>query len=137
MGGRNPLHLEPRLGERPRSLLASGQVDLGGGFGVNHLAGNGQWEQYTTELTEAVPDTLGSRPLGALLAEYLYDVYTEPGRALLAQCGLTLAKVLKARDGAGRRTPCPAGGEGRRRGAGGARCADGPGPRPTARQTHR
>ncbi|GAA4059672.1 Y4yA family PLP-dependent enzyme [Streptomyces shaanxiensis] len=128
-------------GLRPRA------VDIGGGFGVNYLADGGQWERYTTELTEAVlgtrpPLTYGGhgyglrseagtvrgtlglypahrpvagahyldellahpaasfdgRPLAALLLEHLYDLHTEPGRALLDQCGLTLTKVLEVRD---------------------------------------
>ncbi|MCQ4040967.1 alanine racemase [Streptantibioticus rubrisoli] len=120
-------------------------IDIGGGFGANYLADGGQWERYTTELTNAV---LGRRPpltwrqhgyglrnesgtlrgalglypayrpvageryLGALLSsqapslrgrlatlllESLYDLYTEPGRALTDQCGLTLARVLEVR----------------------------------------
>ncbi|MEU4928660.1 Y4yA family PLP-dependent enzyme [Streptomyces yokosukanensis] len=38
------------------------------------------------------------RPLAALLLEHLYDLRIEPGRALLDQCGLTLAKVLEVRE---------------------------------------
>lgn len=34
-------------------------VDIGGGFGVDYLADGGQWERYTSALTEAV---LGRRP---------------------------------------------------------------------------
>lgn len=128
-------------GLRPRA------VDIGGGFGVNYVADGGQWERYTTALTEAVLGTrppltygghgyglrseagtlrgtlglypahrpvagahyldellshpavsLGGRPLAALLLEHLYDLHTEPGRALLDQCGLTLTKVLEVRD---------------------------------------
>ncbi|SDP55696.1 diaminopimelate decarboxylase [Streptomyces sp. cf386] len=128
-------------GLRPRA------VDIGGGFGVNYLADGGQWERYTTELTEAVlgirppltygghgyglrneagtlrgtlglypahrpvagaryldellshpAASLGGRPLAALLLEHLYDLHTEPGRALLDQCGVTLTKVLEVRD---------------------------------------
>ncbi|MFE5813934.1 Y4yA family PLP-dependent enzyme [Streptomyces sp. NPDC056479] len=128
-------------GLRPRA------VDIGGGFGVDYLADGGQWERYTTELTEAVlgirppltygghgyglrneagtlrgtlglypahrpvagaryldellahpAASLGGRPLAALLLEHLYDLHTEPGRALLDQCGLTLTKVLEVRD---------------------------------------
>ncbi|MFE9017375.1 Y4yA family PLP-dependent enzyme [Streptomyces sp. NPDC007808] len=132
-------------GLRPRA------VDIGGGFGVNYLADGGQWERYTTALTEAVLGTrpsltygghgyglrneagtlrgtlglypahrqvagagyldellthpvasLGGRPLAALLLDHLYDLHTEPGRALLDQCGATLVKVLEVRDqGAG------------------------------------
>ena len=132
-------------GLRPRA------VDIGGGFGVNYLAHQGQWEQYTTALTDAglgrrPPLTflghgyglrneagtlrgalglyparrpvageryldelltqpgapLGGRPLATLLLEHLYDLHVEPGRALVDQCGVTLATVLEVRDpGAG------------------------------------
>ncbi|MFF9864737.1 Y4yA family PLP-dependent enzyme [Streptomyces sp. NPDC013953] len=37
------------------------------------------------------------RPLGTLLLEGLYDLYTEPGRALTDQCGISLARVLDVR----------------------------------------
>ncbi|MFJ8648603.1 Y4yA family PLP-dependent enzyme [Streptomyces sp. NPDC093546] len=37
------------------------------------------------------------RPLGTLLLESLHDLYTEPGRALADQCGLSLARVLEVR----------------------------------------
>ncbi|MFE7276570.1 Y4yA family PLP-dependent enzyme [Streptomyces sp. NPDC057623] len=128
-------------GLRPRA------VDIGGGFGVDYLADGGQWERYTTGLTEAVLGTrppltygghgyglrneagtlrgtlglypahrpvagarylgellahpaasLGGSPLAALLLDHLYDLHTEPGRALLDQCGLTLTKVLEVRE---------------------------------------
>ncbi|KOU36345.1 Y4yA family PLP-dependent enzyme [Streptomyces sp. WM6378] len=120
-------------------------IDAGGGFGVNYLADGGQWDRYTTELTQAVMgnrealtwgrhgyglrceagtlrgglglypahrpvagerylDALLSHPapslgrtLAASLLESLYDLYTEPGRALVDQCGLTLARVLEVR----------------------------------------
>ena len=120
-------------------------IDIGGGYGVNYLADQGEWERYTTELSAAV---LGSRPpmtwqnhgyglraeagtlrgalgvypahrpvagaryldallrreapslrrpLATLLLENLYDLHVEPGRALLDQCGLTLARVEEVR----------------------------------------
>jgi diaminopimelate decarboxylase len=121
-------------------------VDVGGGFGVNYLAHQEQWERYTTELTDAVlgkraPMTWrgysyglrneagtvrgslslypahrsvsgeryldellttpaasqGGRALSTILLENLYDLYTEPGRALVDQCGLVLARVLEVR----------------------------------------
>ncbi|ARQ69118.1 alanine racemase [Streptomyces marincola] len=126
-------------GLRPRA------IDIGGGFGVNYLADGGQWERYTSELTNAV---LGRRPpltwrqhgyglrneggtvrgrlalypahrpvagadyldellatpapslgrsLASLLLDHLYDLYIEPGRALVDQCGLSLARVLDVR----------------------------------------
>ncbi|MEV0222861.1 Y4yA family PLP-dependent enzyme [Streptomyces sp. NPDC050704] len=128
-------------GLRPRA------VDIGGGFGVNYLAHQEQWEQYTTGLTDAVlgrrppltwqghgyglrneggtlrgalglypahrpvageryldellahpAASLGGRSLATLLLEHLYDLHIEPGRALVDQCGLTLATVLEVRD---------------------------------------
>ncbi|WP_234320329.1 Y4yA family PLP-dependent enzyme [Streptomyces sp. SBT349] len=128
-------------GLRPRA------IDIGGGFGVGYLADGGQWERYTTELTNAVlgrrppltwrqhgyglrneggtirgrlalypghrpvagagyldellstpAPTLG-RPLASLMLEHLYDLYVEPGRALVDQCGLSLARVVDVRAG--------------------------------------
>ncbi|WP_066942976.1 Y4yA family PLP-dependent enzyme [Streptomyces lushanensis] len=121
-------------------------VDIGGGYGVNYLAHQEQWERYTTELTRAVlgrrppltwrghgyglrdeagtlrgslalypgyrpvaaeryldellsvpAPSFGGRTLSTVLLENLYDLYTEPGRALADQCGLTLARVLDVR----------------------------------------
>ncbi len=120
-------------------------VDIGGGFGVGYVAEAGEWERWTTALSEAV---LGARPsltwrghgyglrneggtvrgaaalypahrpvagpgyldqllsrtapvLGrppaTLLLEHLNDLYVEPGRALVDQCGLSLARVLDVR----------------------------------------
>jgi diaminopimelate decarboxylase len=125
--------------------LAPRVIDIGGGFGVGYVADAGQWERYTTELTNAVLGTrpaltwrghgyglrneggtlrgaLGlypahrpsagpgyldellslpspslGRPLGTVLLEQFYELYTEPGRALVDQCGLTLARVLDVR----------------------------------------
>ncbi|MFI9344846.1 Y4yA family PLP-dependent enzyme [Streptomyces sp. NPDC052773] len=54
--------------------------------------------RYLDELLAHLAPSLGGRPLGALLVEHLYDLYTEPGRALLDQCGLTLVKVLEVRE---------------------------------------
>ncbi|MFC9946526.1 Y4yA family PLP-dependent enzyme [Streptomyces pratensis] len=51
---------------------------------------------YLDELLRSPAPTLG-RPLATLLLENLYDLCVEPGRALLDQCGLTLARVLEAR----------------------------------------
>ncbi|MFE1327853.1 Y4yA family PLP-dependent enzyme [Streptomyces sp. NPDC058741] len=52
---------------------------------------------YLDELLSQPAPSLGGRPLAALLLEHLYDLHTEPGRALLDQCGLTLARVLEVR----------------------------------------
>lgn len=120
-------------------------IDIGGGFGTGYLADGGQWERYTTELTQAVlgrrpaltwrrhgyglrneagtlrgslglypahrplaaekyldallsqPAPSLGRPLATLLLEGLYDLHIEPGRALVDQCGLTLARVQEVR----------------------------------------
>jgi diaminopimelate decarboxylase len=47
------------MNECRRRGLRPATIDIGGGFGVNYLAEAAQWEQYTTELTNAV---LGKRP---------------------------------------------------------------------------
>lgn len=57
------------------------------------LAGEG----YLDELLSSPASSLGGRPLSTLLLENLYDLYTEPGRALVDQCGLVLARVLEVR----------------------------------------
>lgn len=128
-----------RRGLRPRA------IDIGGGFGVNYLADEGQWQRYTSELGNAalgrrpaltwqghgyglraesgtlrgalgvypahrpvaaadyldelleLPAPSLGRPLATLLLENLYDVHIEPGRALVDQCGATLARVLEVR----------------------------------------
>ncbi|WP_329561438.1 Y4yA family PLP-dependent enzyme [Kitasatospora sp. NBC_01266] len=51
---------------------------------------------YLDELLRTPAPTLG-RPLATLLLENLYDLHVEPGRALVDQCGVTLAKVLEVR----------------------------------------
>ncbi|MFI6144839.1 Y4yA family PLP-dependent enzyme [Streptomyces sp. NPDC051109] len=51
---------------------------------------------YLDALLSQPAPTLG-RGLGTLLLESLYDLYTEPGRALADQCGLSLARVLEVR----------------------------------------
>ncbi|MFI9172666.1 alanine racemase [Streptomyces lincolnensis] len=53
--------------------------------------------RYLDELLSQPAASLGGRPLAALLLEHLHDLYTEPGRALLDQCGITVAKVLEVR----------------------------------------
>ncbi|MET9515661.1 Y4yA family PLP-dependent enzyme [Streptomyces sp. NPDC002994] len=53
--------------------------------------------RYLDELLSLPAPSLGGRPLATLLLENLYDLYTEPGRALVDQCGLALAKVLEVR----------------------------------------
>ncbi|MEU7484024.1 Y4yA family PLP-dependent enzyme [Streptomyces sp. NPDC042319] len=79
------------------------------GYGLRHEAGTLRGslalypahrpvaaEQYLDALLSRPAPTLG-RPLATLLLEGLYDLYTEPGRALADQCGVTLARVLEVR----------------------------------------
>ncbi|MFF4144843.1 Y4yA family PLP-dependent enzyme [Streptomyces sp. NPDC001698] len=125
--------------------LAPRAVDIGGGFGVGYVAEAGEWERWTTALSEAVlgrrppltwrghgyglrneggtvrgtaalypghrptvgpgyldellslPAPVLGRPPATLLLEHLHDLYIEPGRSLVDQCGLTLARVLDVR----------------------------------------
>ncbi|GKQ37577.1 Y4yA family PLP-dependent enzyme [Streptomyces sp. A012304] len=56
-------------------------------------------ERYLDALLAHPAAALGGRPLAELLLEHLYDLHIEPGRALLDQCGLTLARVLEVRPG--------------------------------------
>ncbi|RSS15833.1 Y4yA family PLP-dependent enzyme [Streptomyces sp. WAC08401] len=128
-----------------RRGLAPRAVDIGGGFGVGYVADAGEWQRWTTALSEAV---LGGRPPltwrghgyglrneggtvrgtmalypghrphagpgyldellslpapvlgrepGTLLLEHLHDLHIEPGRSLVDQCGLSLARVLDVR----------------------------------------
>ncbi|MER7840662.1 Y4yA family PLP-dependent enzyme [Streptomyces sp. NPDC096040] len=51
---------------------------------------------YLDELLSLPAPSLG-RSSATLLLEHLYDLYTEPGRALVDQCGLSLARVLDVR----------------------------------------
>jgi diaminopimelate decarboxylase len=137
------------LGEAHRRGLRPGSIDIGGGFGVNYLTDAAQWQNFTTELTNAVlgrrapltwndhgyglrneggkirgalnlypahrpvagPDYLDlllstaaplmRRPLGTLLQESMYHLHIEPGRALLDQSGVVLARVMHVRDDGG------------------------------------
>ncbi|WP_241268975.1 alanine racemase [Streptomyces chrestomyceticus] len=52
--------------------------------------------QYLDALLSLPAPSLG-RPLATLLLENLYELHTEPGRALVDQCGVTLARVLEVR----------------------------------------
>ncbi|MFJ9157481.1 Y4yA family PLP-dependent enzyme [Streptomyces griseoviridis] len=56
------------------------------------LAGPG----YLDELLSRPSPVLG-RASATLLLEHLHDLYVEPGRALVDQCGLSLARVLEVR----------------------------------------
>ncbi|MFF8032193.1 MULTISPECIES: Y4yA family PLP-dependent enzyme [unclassified Streptomyces] len=51
---------------------------------------------YLDELL-ALPAPVLGRPAATLLLEHLHDLYIEPGRALVDQCGLSLARVLDVR----------------------------------------
>ncbi|MFK0294670.1 Y4yA family PLP-dependent enzyme [Streptomyces sp. NPDC090442] len=53
--------------------------------------------RYLDELLAMPAPSFGGRSLATLLLENLYDLYTEPGRALVDQCGLVLARVLEVR----------------------------------------
>jgi diaminopimelate decarboxylase len=58
---------------------------------------------YLAELLSLPAPRLG-RPAAGLLLEHMYDLCAEPGRALVDQCGLSLARVLDVRrtgEGAG------------------------------------
>ncbi|MGW4490839.1 alanine racemase [Streptomyces sp. NPDC004376] len=51
---------------------------------------------YLDELLSAPGPVLG-RPLSTLLLEHLHELHIEPGRSLVDQCGLTLARVVEVR----------------------------------------
>ncbi|MDT0610425.1 Y4yA family PLP-dependent enzyme [Streptomyces lancefieldiae] len=51
---------------------------------------------YLDELLSLPAPVLG-RPSATLLLEHLHDLYIEPGRSLVDQCGLSLARVLDVR----------------------------------------
>ncbi|GHH91520.1 Y4yA family PLP-dependent enzyme [Streptomyces capillispiralis] len=51
---------------------------------------------YLDELLSMPAPVLG-RPSATLLLEHLHDLYIEPGRSLVDQCGLSLARVLDVR----------------------------------------
>lgn len=52
--------------------------------------------RYLDELLDRESARL-ARPFATLLLENLYDLYIEPGRGLVDQCGLTLARVVEVR----------------------------------------
>jgi len=53
--------------------------------------------RYLRELLNTAAAGMGGRTLETLLQEHLYDLWVEPGRALLDQCGTVLARVLEVR----------------------------------------
>jgi diaminopimelate decarboxylase len=93
------------LGTRPSLTWSSHAYGLRNDKGTlrGSLAVYPSWrpaagEHYLDELLSAPSSAaLGGRPLASLALEHLYDVHAEPGRALLDQCGLTLATVLEVR----------------------------------------
>ncbi|MGN9811360.1 Y4yA family PLP-dependent enzyme [Micromonospora sp. BQ11] len=56
--------------------------------------------RYLEELLATSAVGLGGRTLATLLQEHLYDLWVEPGRALVDQCGVVLARVLEVRPSA-------------------------------------
>ncbi|MEC3993199.1 Y4yA family PLP-dependent enzyme [Actinacidiphila sp. DG2A-62] len=50
---------------------------------------------YLDDLLSLAPSF--GRPAATLLLEHLHEVYSEPGRALVDQCGLSLARVVEVR----------------------------------------
>jgi diaminopimelate decarboxylase len=58
------------------------------------VSGPGYLDQL---LATTAPDQ--RRPLGSLLLDSMIDLDVEPGRALLDQCGIVLARVLEVREG--------------------------------------
>ncbi|OZV78259.1 diaminopimelate decarboxylase [Micromonospora echinospora] len=53
--------------------------------------------RYLAELLDTSATGLGGRTLATLLQEHLHDLWVEPGRALVDQCGVVLARVLEVR----------------------------------------
>jgi diaminopimelate decarboxylase len=52
---------------------------------------------YLDELLAVPAQGFGGQPLGTVIQEHLLDLWAEPGRALLDQCGAVLARVLEVR----------------------------------------
>jgi diaminopimelate decarboxylase len=72
---------------------------LGGALGLYPAHRPVAGPRYLDALLASPAPAFGGRPLGELLLEHLYDLVTEPGRALLDQCGITLARVVEVRRG--------------------------------------
>jgi diaminopimelate decarboxylase len=92
------------LGARPSMTwgnygygLRNDKGTLRGGLGLYPSWRPTAGEQYLDELLSAPSAAVGGRPLATLVLDQLYDLHAEPGRALLDQCGLTLATVLEVR----------------------------------------
>ncbi|WP_430781505.1 Y4yA family PLP-dependent enzyme [Actinoplanes sp. G11-F43] len=82
----------------------------GHGYGLRNEGGTvrGSLSVYPAHRAVSGPGYLGRllatgsarhhRPLGALVLDSLYDLHTEPGRALLDQCGAVLLRIEEVRD---------------------------------------
>ncbi|MEU4157292.1 Y4yA family PLP-dependent enzyme [Actinoplanes sp. NPDC026670] len=82
----------------------------GHGYGLRNEGGTvrGALSVYPAHRSVAGPDYLDTllrtesalyrRPLGTLVLDHLYDLYAEPGRALLDQCGAVLLRVEQVGD---------------------------------------
>ncbi|AQS71418.1 Y4yA family PLP-dependent enzyme [Streptomyces pactum] len=91
LGGRPPLTWRGHgYGLRNEGGTVRGSVALYPGHRPN--AGPG----YLDELLSLPAPVLGRGP-GTLLLEHLHDLHIEPGRSLVDQCGLSLARVLEVR----------------------------------------
>ncbi|MEJ1201826.1 MULTISPECIES: Y4yA family PLP-dependent enzyme [unclassified Streptomyces] len=91
LGGRPPLTWRGHgYGLRNEGGTVRGSVALYPGH--RPAAGPG----YLDELLSLPAPVLG-RGLGTLLLEHLHDLHIEPGRSLVDQCGLSLARVLDVR----------------------------------------
>ncbi len=109
-------------GEWERWTTALGQAVLGNrpaltwrghGYGLRNEGGTlrGSPALYPAHRASAGPAYLDDllrhpgpstgRPLGSLLLEHLYDLDCEPGRALVDQCGVSLARVVEVRRDSG------------------------------------
>jgi diaminopimelate decarboxylase len=86
----------------------------GYGLRAEHGTVRGSAALYPAHRPVAGPDYLDellrqptpsfARPAATLLLEHLHELYTEPGRALVDQCGLSLARVVEVRAPSGGRT---------------------------------
>ncbi|WP_344167321.1 Y4yA family PLP-dependent enzyme [Pilimelia columellifera] len=70
---------------------------LRGGLGLYPAYRPLSGPRYLDELLATSAAGMGGRTLATLLQEHLYDLWVEPGRALLDQAGAMLARVLEVR----------------------------------------
>ncbi|MFD6227597.1 Y4yA family PLP-dependent enzyme [Streptomyces sp. NPDC060232] len=95
MGARSPMTWGGHgYGLRAENGTLKGALGLYPAF--RPVAGAG----YLDELLSCPAPRL-DRPLGTLLLESLCDLYAEPGRAAVDQCGVTLGTVLEVREAGG------------------------------------